>query len=119
MTDTLNKPEYAVLGKSVPRVDAVDKVTGSARYGADVNLPGQLWAKFLHSPHGHARILRLDTSKAERIPGVVKIITQASIGGATQETLDTVHGFKLSQSLFAGDIVRYQGEKIACVAAIS
>ena len=117
--ETSAKPEYTVLGKSHPRVDAVDKVTGAARYGADVNLPGQLWAKFLHSPHGHARIKRIDTSRAERMPGVVKVITQESIGGATQETLDTVHGFKLSQSLFAKDVVRYQGEKIAAVAAIS
>lgn len=113
------QPAYNVLGKSFPRVDAVDKVTGAARYGADVNLPGQLWGRFLHSPYGHARIKRIDTSKAEKIPGVVKVITQASIGGATQETEDTVHGFKLSQSLFATDIVRYQGEKIAAVAAIS
>ncbi|HTE18041.1 MAG TPA: molybdopterin cofactor-binding domain-containing protein, partial [Armatimonadota bacterium] len=120
MTDVLKKPEYNVLGKSAPRVDAMDKVTGAARYAADVNLPGQVWAKFLHSPHGHARIKRIDTSKAERIPGVLKVVTQATLGGnATQETLDTVHGFRLSQSLFASDIVRYQGEKIACVAAIS
>jgi xanthine dehydrogenase molybdenum-binding subunit len=120
MTDVLKKPEYSVIGKPLPRIDAVDKVTGAARYGADVNLPGQLWARFLHSPHGHARIKRIDTSKAERIPGVVKILTQERIGGgATQDTLDTVHGFKLSQSLLAQDIVRYQGEKIACVAAIS
>lgn len=120
MTDILDKPEYQVLGKGVPRVDAVEKVTGAARYGADVNLPGQLWARFLHSPHGHARIKRIDTSKAEKIPGVVKILTQESIGaGATQETVDTVHGFKLSQNLFARDVVRYQGEKIACVAALS
>jgi CO/xanthine dehydrogenase Mo-binding subunit len=120
MTDLLRKPEYAVLGKPVPRIDAVDKVTGAARYGADVNLPGQLWATFLHSPHGHARIRRIDTSRAERIPGVVKVVTQATLGSdATQKTEDTVHGFSLSQSLFAGDVVRYQGEKIACVAAVS
>lgn len=126
MTDILERPaqteqpEYSVLGHSVPRVDAVDKVTGAARYAADINLPGQLWAKFLHSPHGHARIKRIDTSKAERIPGVVRILTADTLGtSATQETNDTVHGFKLSQSLFARDIVRYQGEKIAAVAAIS
>jgi xanthine dehydrogenase molybdenum-binding subunit len=112
--------DYQVLGKPVPRVDAVDKVTGAARYAADVNLPGQLWAKFLHSPYGHARIKRIDISRAERMPGVVKVVTQDNLGtDATQETLDTVHGFKLSQSLFARDVVRYQGEKIACVAAIS
>src|SRR5690349_18116169 len=102
MTDVLRKPEYAVVGLPVPRVDAVDKVTGAARYGADVNLPGQLWARFLHSPHGHARIVRIDTSRAEQIPGVVKIVHSGNLGDAgRQETVDTVHGFKLSQSLFA------------------
>jgi CO/xanthine dehydrogenase Mo-binding subunit len=112
-------PEYNVVGKSMPRVDAIDKVTGAARYAADVNLPGQLWAKFVHSPHGHARIKGIDTSKAEKIPGVVKIVHQANLGSsATQETVDTVHGFKLSQGLFAEDVVRYQGEKIAVVCAI-
>ena len=92
MTDVLERPavaaepaeaeqtQYRVLGKSVRRVDAVDKVTGAARYGADVNLPGQLWAKFYHSPHGHARIKRIDTSKAERVPGVVRVVTQETIG---------------------------------------
>lgn len=124
MSDLLDRPAaapsaYQVLGHSVPRVDAVDKVTGAARYGADVNLPGQLWARFVHSPHGHARILRIDTSKAERIPGVVRILTQAGIGGARQETEDSVHGFRLSQTMFATDVVRYHGEKIACVCAIS
>jgi len=113
-------PEYAVIGKSLPRVDAVDKVTGAAKYAADINLPGQLWAKFLHSPHGHARIKRMDISKAEAMPGVVVVLCQANLtGGATQETVDTVHGFKVSQSLFAEDVVRYQGEKLAVVAAIS
>ncbi|MBI3910570.1 MAG: xanthine dehydrogenase family protein molybdopterin-binding subunit [Armatimonadetes bacterium] len=112
--------EFAVIGKPVPRVDAVDKVTGAARYAADVNLPGQLWAGFVHSPHPHARIKRIDTSKAECIPGVVKILTQDALGaGATQETIDTVHGMRLSQSLFAVEVVRYQGEKIAAVCAIS
>ncbi|MFN3651599.1 MAG: xanthine dehydrogenase family protein molybdopterin-binding subunit [Armatimonadota bacterium] len=129
MTDLLHRPqpqsphetpEYDVLGKPVPRVDAVDKVTGAARYAADVNLPGQLWATFLHSPHGHARIKRIDTRRAEAIPGVVKVLTEESLGGErTMETVDTVHGFRLSQSLFASDVVLYEGEKIACVCAVS
>lgn len=120
MTDTARKEEYQVLGKSHPRVDAVDKVTGAARYGADINLPGQLWGDFLHSPHGHARILSIDTSEAEKIPGVIKILHAGSPGlSARQESTDAVHGFTLSESLFAEDVVRYEGEKIACVAATS
>src|SRR5439155_1086080 len=57
--------EYRVIGKPVARVDAVDKVTGAARYAADMNLPGMLWGKFVRSPHPHARIKRIDTSRAE------------------------------------------------------
>jgi CO/xanthine dehydrogenase Mo-binding subunit len=108
---------YNVIGKPVPRIDAKDKVTGAAKYSADVNLPGQLWGKFLRSPYSHARIKRIDTSKAEKLPGVRAVLTAATLGGASAETEDTVHGFKVSQGLFASDKVHYQGEKIAAVAA--
>jgi CO/xanthine dehydrogenase Mo-binding subunit len=119
-TRDAERREYSVIGKPVPRVDAVDKVTGAARYAADVNLPGQLWGTFLHSPHPHARIKKIDTRRAEALPGVVCVITQASLGaGASLETEDTVHGMKVSQDLFAHDVVRYQGEKIAAIAATS
>src|SRR5712692_1712535 len=98
-------PEYTIVGKPVPRVDAVDKVTGAAKYAADWNLPGMLWGTFLHSPHPHARILSIDTSRAEALPGVVAVITQKSLGaGASLETEDTVHGMKVSQNLFASDV---------------
>ncbi|MCS6859655.1 MAG: xanthine dehydrogenase family protein molybdopterin-binding subunit [Abditibacteriales bacterium] len=108
---------YKVIGKPVPRIDAREKVTGAAKYSADINLPGQLWGKFLRSPYSHARIKRIDTSKAEKLPGVRAVITAATLGGASAETEDTVHGFKVSQELFASDKVYYQGEKIAAVAA--
>src|SRR5229473_288828 len=72
--------EYQVIGKPVPRVDAIDKVTGAARYAADMNLPGMLWGKFVRSPYPHARIKRIDTSKAEALPGVRVVITQRSLG---------------------------------------
>jgi CO/xanthine dehydrogenase Mo-binding subunit len=112
--------EYSVIGKPVPRLDAIDKVTGGAKYAADWNLPGMLWGAFLHSPHPHARILSIDTSRAEALPGVVAVITQKSLGaGASLESEDTVHGMKVSQNLFASEVARYQGEKIAAVAAIS
>jgi xanthine dehydrogenase molybdenum-binding subunit len=113
-------PEYQVIGQPVPRVDAVDKVTGAARYAADMNLPGMLWAKFVRSPHPHARIKRIDTSKAEALPGVHAVITQQSLGaGATIESEDKVHGIKASRQHFADEIVRYQGQMVAAVAATS
>lgn len=112
--------EFAVIGKPLPRVDAIEKVTGAARYAADINLPGMLWGKFLHSPYAHARIKRIDTSKAERLPGVKVVITGQNLQeGMRLATDDAVHGLRVSQGLFATDVVRYQGEKIAAVAAIS
>src|SRR5438067_1719629 len=112
--------DYKVVGQPVPRVDAVDKVTGTARYAADMNLPGMLWGKFVRSPHPHARIKRIDTSRAAALPGVYAVITQASLGAdATIESEDKVHGIKASRKLFCDDVVRYQGAMIAAVAAAS
>ena len=76
-------PEYSVIGKPMPRVDARAKVTGQAKYAADYSLPGMLWCKLLRSPHPHARILGIDTSRAERLPGVKVIVTGKDFGGWT------------------------------------
>src|SRR3990172_3971004 len=74
--------EYAVIGKPTPRIDAAVKVTGRASYAADLILPGMLWGKVLHSPHPHARILHIDTSRAERLPGVRAVVTgKDAVGG--------------------------------------
>ena len=67
--------DYAVIGKRLPRVDAVPMATGSAQYTGDVALPGMLRGKILRSPYPHAKILNIDTSRAERLPGVKGIIT--------------------------------------------
>ena len=64
------------VGTRTIRPDGVDKVTGRARFGADFNLPGQLIGRVLRSPHPHARILKIDTSKAEALPGVKAVITR-------------------------------------------
>jgi len=61
---------YRIIGQPTPRTEVAGKVTGAARYTADVLLPGTLWAKTLRSPHPHARIIRIDTSRAEKAPGV-------------------------------------------------
>ncbi|HBA41216.1 MAG TPA: hypothetical protein DCZ05_16315, partial [Deltaproteobacteria bacterium] len=71
--------DYYAVGKSVPRVDAVDKVTGESVYTADVNLPGILYAMAKRSPHPHARILRIDTRRAEALPGVKAVITAKDV----------------------------------------
>src|SRR3990167_2222882 len=71
--------EFSVIGKSVPKIDARDKVTGRAKYTGDLKVTGMLIGKILRSPHAHARILSIDTSKAEKLPGVVAVITAKDV----------------------------------------
>ena len=70
---------YRVIGQPIPRVDGVAKTTGQAHYAADVSLPGTLWGKSLHSPYAHVRIVRIDTTAAQRVPGVHAVITGADV----------------------------------------
>jgi xanthine dehydrogenase molybdenum-binding subunit len=113
MTDTL------VVGQRVARVDALDKVTGRAQYTSDLKLPGMLYGAFLRSPHAHALIKRIDTSKAEAVPGVKAVLTQAKLAGRVAKIVDEAHGTSMDFKAFADTKVKYQGEKIAAVAAIS
>jgi len=76
MVDT---EKLMVVGHSVARTDAHDKVTGEALYPGDINMPGQLWMKIRFSDRAHARIMRIDTSAAERYPGVVTILTAKDV----------------------------------------
>ena len=78
MADNLTYTERDLkhVGTRPARPDGVDKVTGRARYGADISAPGMLWAKVLRSPHPHARMRTIDTSKAEALAGVKAVITR-------------------------------------------
>ena len=118
---TAVKPEYQVVGTRPVRPDGVDKVTGRARYGADISLPGMLWGRVKRSPHAHARILSIDTSKAEALPGVHCVVTHADLPGATDEVVDlgeTVTPYKWTlENVFASEKVLYQGHAVAAVAA--
>ena len=67
--------KYSVVGKSLPRMDAAVKATGEAKFTADLALPRTLYGKILRSPYPHARILKIDTTKAERLLGVKAVIT--------------------------------------------
>ena len=67
--------EHRYVGRKVRRVDGPEKVTGRAIYTTDVKLPGMLTARILRSPHPHARILNIDTSRARALPGVKEIVT--------------------------------------------
>ena len=69
--------KFKVVGTRPSRPDGVDKVTGRARYGADASAPGQLVGLILRSPHAHAKITKIDTSRAEKLKGVKAVITSA------------------------------------------
>lgn len=101
---------YDIVGKSIPRKDGIEKVTGKAMYGADYNLPGQLYGAVCRSPYAHARIKSIHTEKARSLPGVKAVVT-----GQDHKAL---YGqFFIDQPILAFDKVRYQGEPVAAVAA--
>lgn len=102
---------YKNIGKSFGRVEGPDKVSGRARYSADQIFPGTIWGKCFRSPFAHARILSVDTSKAEMLPGVLAILTAKDIPSV-------LIGRRIrDMRMLAEDRVRFIGEKIAVVAS--
>ena len=75
--------DFALIGHNYPKVDGEAKVTGRAQYAGDMSMPGMLHAKFVRSPHPHARILGIDTSEAEKLSGVKAVITGKDFCGKT------------------------------------
>ena len=119
----LSEVEYNIVGKRPVRPDGVDKVTGRAQYGADVKLNGLLHAKVLRSPHPHARIRSIDTSKAEALPGVKAVITAKDLPFASlsKEELGGDYGrLKFaSDHMMASDKALFKGHPVAAVAAVN
>ena len=117
----LSEVEYDVVGKRPVRPDGVDKVTGRAQYGADLNLTGLLHGRVLRSPHAHARIRSVDTGKAEALPGVRAVVTAADLPFASlsrDELGNDYNRFKfLSDNFLASDKALYRGHAVAAVAA--
>jgi xanthine dehydrogenase molybdenum-binding subunit len=115
------KRTYKVIGTRPVRHDGVDKVTGRAKYGADIKLTGLLHGRVLRSPHAHARILRIDTSKAEALPGVKAVMTGKDLPAAEDRIQDLGEGAAnlrdLSNNVLAGSKVLYRGHAVAAVAA--
>ena len=106
-------PEYHAIGSPTPRVEGVEKITGTARYAADQSLPGMLHGRLLHSPRAHARIVRIDASAARALPGVHAVITGEDVG-------DRLYGRRIKDMpVLARGRVRYSGERLAAVAAES
>lgn len=101
-----------VVGKDVPRADALPKVTGAAQYVADIHMPGMLHAAVLRSPHAHAKIISIDTSAALSMPGVKAVVTG-------EDTAKRKWGaFRPDLYPLAIGRVRYVGDEVAAVAAI-
>ena len=113
---------YRVIGSRPIRHDGTDKVTGRAQYGADFRLPGLLHAKVLRSPHAHARIKSIDTSRAEAVPGVLAVVTSADFPQPAGRVVDLGEGAMinpkfLSNNCLAAEKTLYKGHAVAAVAA--
>src|SRR5215470_8202039 len=103
---------FSVVGKRIQRVEGYEKVTGESKYIADIALPGMLIGKILRSPYPHARIIRIDTSRAEKLRGVRAVAT-------AEDTIKKPWGaFFADQYILSVGKVRYVGEEVAAVAAI-
>src|SRR5437667_4657893 len=107
------KPEkFSVVGHRVQRVESYDKVTGESEYIADISLPWMLIGKILRSPYPHAKILRIDTSRAVKLRGVRAVVT-------AEDTIKRPWGaFFADQYILSVWKSRYVGEEVAAVAAI-
>jgi CO/xanthine dehydrogenase Mo-binding subunit len=104
--------KFSVVGRRVQRVEGFDKVTGTSQYIADIFLPGMLVGKVLRSPYPHARIRHIDTTRAEKLPGVRAVVT-------AEDTIKKPWGaFFADQYILSVGKARYVGEEVAAVAAI-
>ena len=117
------KTNYRWIGKQTPRYDGFDKVTGRARYGDDLIVPGMLFGKILRSPHAHAKILSIDTSKVKALKGVKAVMTSTDIPDHPlmkppyPPIISDMHD--VSRNVMAREKVLYDGHAVAAVAATS
>ena len=110
MTVEYVSKKHRYVGGNGQRLDAIEKITGTALYTHEMTLPGMLHGKMKMSPHAHARVVSVDTSKAEKVPGVRAIVT----GASSHMVLGL---YMCDRPMLARDMVRYQGEPVAAVAA--
>ncbi|MBA2381091.1 MAG: hypothetical protein H0V73_03185, partial [Chloroflexi bacterium] len=119
MTDTTGWPPQAASATAPDRPwirgDGQAKATGQARYTADLAFPGLAHARLLLAGRAHARIVRLDTARARALPGVLAVLTQDDVPERRYGSFDYV----LDRTLFARDVVRFEGEVVAAVAALT
>ena len=118
----LSNQEFDVVGTRPIRPDGLDKVTGRARYSADIHLPGMLHGKLLRSPHAHARIRSIDCSKALALPGVKAVVTAADMPEVSAEFTDQEEGAMVNYGFYGRNVIArekalYKGHVVAAVAA--
>src|ERR1700748_1720196 len=109
------------IGQRTIRPDGMDKVTGRAQFAADTNMPGMIWGKVLRSPHPHARIRKIDTSKAEKLPGVKAVVTARDIVDFPIEKGAVMLGIQdmrwMCRNVMAREKALFHGHPVAAVAA--
>src|SRR5215212_9006523 len=105
--------DYSVVGTARPKVDAHAKCTGQTLYADDLVLPRMLWAKLLRSPHPHARIVSIDTTRAAALPGVHGVLT-----GKDLPILFGILPVSQDEEALCRDVVRFIGDPVAAVAAV-
>src|SRR5574341_1718905 len=123
--------DLRVVGHSFPRVDGLEKVTGAARFSTDIKLPRMIVGKILRSPHPHARVLHIDTSRAERLPGVKAVVTAEDTPKVKAYRAPSTYYFDdqgtedrrstpmvMDQTVFCEDVARFVGDEVAAVAAV-
>ena len=112
--DSQKNREFKIVGSRPNRPDGLDKVTGRAKFGADAYATGMLHAAIVRSPHAHAKITHIDTSKAESLKGVKAIVTRKDFS-----TSVTGENWNVLENVMAGDRALYDGHAVAAVAATS
>lgn len=116
--------QYNVVGTRPIRHDGVDKVTGRARYAADIEMAGLLHGKLLRSPHPHAGIMSIDASRALEHPGVKAVVTSADFPDVSAEVADQSEGAVVNYGFYSRNVMArekalYRGHVVAAVAATS
>ena len=101
----LSNQEFDVVGSRPIRHDGPDKVTGRARYGADIQLPNLLFGKMLRSPHPHARIRNIDASRALALPGVKAVVTAADLPEVSAQVADLEEGAAVNYGFYSRNVM--------------
>ncbi len=108
-----NKRDFKIIGTRPARPDGIDKVTGRAKFGADMTAPGMLIGRVLRSPHAHARIRSINVSAAQALPGVKALVTRADFPDAPEGMGNIL------DNCMAGEKALYDGHAVAAVSASS